>query len=889
MISIEKILGNEQYDAFIAKLNNNFTQIAQLNGGPRGPVGKQVIPGLPGAQGRQGFKADPAKDGNRVFLIGSAHGPSILPTGPGQKGGPDDIYVVGDVFVDGNVMYKIVEIIYDDEINNIDNEYVYDETNFAPTSIAGDSWITSPAINDTVISTFLKMQIGENVDPLTISQLLTRNVNIDLSEDPDVFLNTTYASVGNPISVFSKKQFKLTLHQVTAATPNESFYSVSSFDNRLPSMNYFMFGKDINYGNISIADVGTPTKFNSQLSAYDYIKSFSPILYIQSSNVNDSGNITDNANLSNFGIGIQKIIGLTPETSYSTLVVSPSTSKTNTSIYLRVKNVWSDGGFVSEVNISHNYAASTEYNGKYTSIVTPTTLYVTTNNQSAVIAKNTYGHSAYTREDENSSILTKFMTGIETSVIENRTNPSVINHNGIMSFYIGNSINSINGINTNALTTRSQVLKIDEFGNFGFINSKQQGGEIGDIANLTGYLSNYIFKSNYYHEGNYPVLSGRSIVKIIYDGSNYFMYGYAKSDNSHNLSGLYDTKVVGESFTERVLYGASTDLYGYRLNERMIGKISSTERIRGRKYTSVDIAPVRGALTATSNEGYTWGITEALTDYMHAYDNNIMGIDYNIGGATRNSNAFVWIAKKYVASDINGNLVNTRNDASTYNTLSDKRTVDNEVGLVLHKARFQMFVDDTLQGTTESTNVLGRILTSKSNDGVAKWSTAQSVIGASEIIDLFTTVSNYTLNSKVLKHIAFLNNTTGDWSNYIYADTVNLIIPTVTTDDEHEIIFKATNKFLRASGAMKIYEGSLSGTVLYTLSDKDKDLLAKGAVISIKLKSISAKTYSISGSTVTPSVNETRAWSLLSVTNTLQSGSSVNDITWGNSNEIKIN
>jgi hypothetical protein len=261
-----------------------------------------------------------------------------------------------------------------------------------------------------------------------------------------------------------------------------------------------------------------------------------------------------------------------------------------------------------------------------------------------------------------------------------------------------------------------------------------------------------------------------------------------------------------------------------------------------------------------------------------------MGIERNGSIA----NCFTWVKKSW--NNSNASIVS---QSESYVTMSDKTTVHNETGFLLHKGRLQMYIGDTPNDTSDLT---GRIMTSMTSNGVAKWSKSQDVIGTYEYIDLLNIASpNVTIDSsKMLHMIMFDNISTGGtnlWTSY-YDKSVNLILPNAGVDydgNEHTFIFKANEIFGRLADATYMKITSADSSVLYQMTAKEKSYFSKLAIITVKvkcMKQIGQISNGLSGGIG----SLTYRWKVIHISNTFQSGGTVNDTLYGDKTEdIDIN
>jgi hypothetical protein len=826
MITIEKILGNEQYDEFIRKVNANFNQLSQLNGGPRGLAGISRIPGLPGTQGRGGYNGDNGTPGNRIFLISPDDTYTSLPAVSDLSSlVSSGAIAVGDSFIEQNIVNKVV---YD---NNV---YKYVSVNFSPTSLIGDSWITAACTpTDSYIAkrTFLNYLL-ENTDA---TSLFLRNVSAGIEyagaessdvQNADASYNFTSAS-SNPIGIFLKKAYKLSISQLTLPTIlDNSSFQVSQ---RFPNIYNAISNVDVNYPDIiSSTD---PSKFSDGLTnPYDYGKTLIPLLYLEGSTVNDSGAIQPSPDsYGNFGVMIQRINtsayakGKISPTGFKSILTIGSaangTSKIENDIYLAVKTVWSDGSFISELN-----ANTKNFDRNYTVITTKTGIGAGRQNVN-------YGHSTYFKQTD--TLDSKLMTGFVISTQEMQgadTNGQLV-QKGSLDLFIGNNL--VGNTDTSQKTNRTQVLKIDYHGRFTFDNSQQIYNESSnttwDIINqpnsLTGTYSdvipggtaNFTFKSNYVRKvNNYNVfepdnnLYNSKILQIIAGTNGPSISVYRTPSVFANevsiASGITYTNQVHNGVNAGGIHESITRLYGKSVSS---GGVRTYSRMK-----NVNVVD-SGVNTDNIDIYHSWGL--GIGQYPTTTLNNLMGIERNGSIA----NCFTWVKKSW--NNSNASIVS---QSESYVTMSDKTTVHNETGFLLHKGRLQMYIGDTPNDTSDLT---GRIMTSMTSNGVAKWSKSQDVIGTYEYIDLLNIASpNVTIDSsKMLHMIMFDNISTGGtnlWTSY-YDKSVNLILPNAGVDydgNEHTFIFKANEIFGRLADATYMKITSADSSVLYQMTAKEK-------------------------------------------------------------------
>lgn len=116
IINLQQLTKDEDLGSIIDKLNQNFSQISTLGGGPQGLRGKQGVPGLPGLRGLAGPNGEKGNDGIVIQFIQSDDNWGTLYEGdPNQNidasNAINEGYNPGDVWVDNDngVFYEIVE------------------------------------------------------------------------------------------------------------------------------------------------------------------------------------------------------------------------------------------------------------------------------------------------------------------------------------------------------------------------------------------------------------------------------------------------------------------------------------------------------------------------------------------------------------------------------------------------------------------------------------------------------------------------------------------------------------------------------------------------------------------------------------------------------------
>lgn len=709
MITIKKILGNEQFDVLVQKINDNFTQIAELNGGPRGKFGKQGFPGLPGLQGRQGFAGNNGTDGNRFFLVGTSLDiPSLPPESSLASLILDKTYVVGDCFVhyDISITDHAISKITEDTPGHY-TYYTYKLTNGTETDFLWIRHQGTPIYGISANRTFL----ARDTDDSSLGYLQNTYVDFRSTQTPTEALGTLQiGSAGiSLLGVYNKSNFKF---GITQSTPTQGsvgsgdLYTQGTIAGRIPNMYSIIDSVSTSYSSLTVWDgsqFNDPTSGDgggSNLSVFDYIRSAAPVLYLQGNPTNKDGVPIETSDFTNFGFLLQKVDSTTRfgTSSKKSILILVSDSAGNNDVYFKQNKVWSDGSFISEIN------RETQNRGDrfYSAVITPSTF-------KAGAAVNTrqkvnLGLSTYFNNGVGSGIQLKLMTGFETI-----NNASGAYHYGTINGFLSNNLCG-SSIKTDILTTRTQFMRVDVNGNIAFMSTKESGINAYDnITLLSAYNTTHLIRS-----GERSMLSSILRVADTETIESAFVVSLRETQFHHsNIGAGFDLKDKSKSGSFFIKGYDPDDNLSYLYEHRVVPQ-TSTVPLHNYGYYSGIHAQLSNPALGTYDAGFAWGITNRGSIPAANYS---MGISSHTTGLP-NQNSYTWIYKKW----------NTHGYIVSYNKFMSPiadNTVNEEVGLVLEKSRLQMNIGDDPFDTSDLTD---KIMASRTDDGEATWIDPQEIV-----------------------------------------------------------------------------------------------------------------------------------------------------------------
>lgn len=908
-MTIKKILGNEEFDVMVEKINENFTNIAQLNGGPRGKYGKQGIPGLPGLQGRTGFKGDNGFDGVRVFLVQAEVNPGSfgLPNLPPEVELPDlianHVYSVGDVFIwqdPTSFIHKVSKIIDDN------GNYVYQTYYLQSTTTEGDLWIAHTGNESASYirrSCYLNRRDPYN-DPRDYGYF--QNAFIDYRKTFNYATAESTLVSGsaiNSIGIFSKRHFKLGLTQTTPPKCDGSiFFAYSStpscrFNNMwnvYPTLSQTYNNVNILNNDEEFNDPATGDGGDTDLSVFDLIRCSSPIAYLQGVKSKKDGTQELSTNFTDFGISIQKIqsdrFGAGPK-KYKTILTIASDNAGENDVYIKQKRLWTDGSYFSEINLH------TQNNGErfYSPIVTPHIVPGTRTNEITTPQKINFGISTYYNSQTGGGDPTtdiKFMTGFQIN-----HKPSLHMQQGSINTFLSNC-QAMEGLPTDADTRRTQVMRIDENGRFLFQSANTSASienEYQDYNILDQYYADYVFRSE---KTGYR--GGMLRIENV-DGKHGFVVT-ANPQDSYNLSqDIGATLYLNNPMSTDVC--ASYTVYV----QRPVKSYRSWELDSYPQHTDVKNV---GEYTHTAfryglngKTGFVWGLSRySPIPFSISYtpSHNMGYRERETGGIAADS--MLWFAKKW-------DDVSTVTSFKPYTDPLTPTTV--ETGILLHKGRLQMSIGDNptdILGTDSGeTNLTGSVMTSKNEYGLAQWSRRQNIVGDYQYIDLielhntsvpslpiFTSITE-NVNNHIIHYPNEILNSVEIPASWMTARDYVFRLPAISQSnldlngDEHNITIKAdiSNPYSSIDYSdfnfKFIYDetdGS-SDIVIYELNDMEKDMFLHGSIINIKIKCIHKNVWTYNGSFNTFTPAKKKVWSVIDKSNAFLSSDTTNTTVWG--------
>lgn len=910
MITIKKILGNEKFDVMVNKLNENFTQLAQLNGGPRGKHGKQGIPGLPGLQGRQGFKGDDGLDGNRVFLVNpdpSGYGLSSLPD-ESTLGSLilDGTYNVGDVFVwynsDGQGSNNISKIVEQSA-----GVYTYATYTIQAGAVSDYLWIRHNAIllnGKYANRTFLiRTDNYHNVGNDDWGYLHNAYVDYRNTWDPiSAAQSLSSGSASTPlIGIFNKSHFKFGLTQTTPPTgaTGKDFYE-SGTDGRIGNMwnvypkladNYFTYDifSDGVFNDPPTGDGGDSGK----LSVYDMIRTGSPVLYLQGVRTTYNGQPADDSGFKDFGFVVQKIQsqsfkGLNKKTILS--IVSDTAGEND--VYFRQNRVWGDSSFISEIN---KYS-QTKGERFYSAIITPhgETDQTTKAFRNIITTQQKVNYGISTYYDDGDGTEMKFLTGFQTK----NDNFGLSSNVGSINAYVSGHTFSSNSLQPASEVYRYQVLRIGKTGSIVFQSDFDTGvSPFEDIDPVSTFMSKYTFRG--------PQTGTRwSILKVDDVNDKGFAISRNKGDASSYGNLHYHNADIGASlYLNERGKKASFSIVGKKSdtdNDIMLYELRASDEFVEGGYNGRFIQYSNASINSdTYYPGYTWGLGKEDTPYTVSYP---MGLDKH--NQSSEANAFLWLVKNWTSDRTLANY--------TSNRLLDASCINPEVSIFLMRGRLQMNIADNptdVTGTaTGQVNLTDSIMTSRDAYGVAQWQRKQTVIGDYDYIDMLEIresgpgISFTTLSCNKFIHIFESPNSfePTDDSDYLLTNTYVAVLPSIdstettgTSDylnDEHTIVVKAQYPILTEVSKDDLdsfefiiaYQDTNTGDTisLASLNRMEKDMFLKGSVITIKVKCIIQHKWTKVGTTFVRG-DDYKTWTVIEKSNAFTSSDFVNDTVWG--------
>jgi len=467
---IPVIFSTDKFSEMIDKINQGFQQLSILNGGPRGKNGRQGIPGLPGMQGIRGFKGETGRAGNKLVFIGSIPtDDDIIIDGDTLTTIPDQnklvelinqgIYQVGDTFLvdgpldgteptEGTTLYTFCKI-QETEIEDDPYEYSYFTLNRISDSdgiwINHSSTYTGTVPNIPITINIPNSSNMQNINPplgvpFDVTKNFLFNTYISSYNNTETDINSFFtqnSSVANPILLWNKRHFKLSIDQkspyIGPKSQFEAYFNIiRPYSFHLDQSNLLL--------NIYGGYQKNSTNRQSNFSLYNRC---APILYLQLDETGgDSsyGDVGGTNGFTNFGIFIKRLP--LNNQNKSILIIASDNSNTN-DIYLRTKNVWSDGNFISDISSDPAQEKQDRFVRYYTPLLTGD---IENNN----ICSTYYGNSKY-----NENNIFEFETGFDI-----RFNKTTSRQNGSINTKITSRDNLGN------ILQKILVSRIDENGNF---------------------------------------------------------------------------------------------------------------------------------------------------------------------------------------------------------------------------------------------------------------------------------------------------------------------------------------------------------------------------------------------------------------------------------------
>lgn len=718
MITIQKILGNELFDVMLNKINDNFTQLAKLNGGPQGKPGSQGLPGLPGFQGKQGTKGENGFDGARTFLVKPNDDPDALGllVLPPESQLPmliaNHTYAEGDIFI----WYDITSLKHKvSKIVKTSHDYMYQTYFFNEASIGDDMWIKFPSGDVYGLPserTFLIRDIDEFAinppDPDRKNFGYLHNGYVDFRKtDTELTANTTLHGSGDTgiLNLFNKAHFKFSSTQSTAprgikTVGQPDFYIDGGLYNRIPNMYNIISEIDASYASYTVWDSGLnlfndPTSGDGggggKLSIFDYIRSAAPVLYLHGVKTQTDGEPNDDSNFHNFGFLLQKVQSSRfGSNERKSILILASDEEGENDVYFRQNKIWGESSFLSEINVN----SQTKNYRLYSAILSPHQI----GSYSAITYEQLigFGLSTYYDDGTGNGHQIKLMTGFEMKNDGGLTQTSQIG--SINGFIANNALSST--LKTNATTRRDQFMRVDNDGNVMFMSTKESGIAAYESANaLNDYNAKFLIRSGIN-------TAGKSILRI---------------ENLETLSSAFSVDLNGSG------YHSTTIGAGFVLKTTAE---SASFYVRGKNGTT-DWTLYNHQVSDTHNFGVYNGVHAQLSIHRpqragyawgFSYGNPLYGnYSYNMGLSERTpgfiQTTYQWLYKKWAS----GGSLDNYTDFTTPLTTPPHE----EVALAFEKCRFQMNMGDAYDDISDLTD---KIMVSRSANGEGQWAGQQSVI-----------------------------------------------------------------------------------------------------------------------------------------------------------------
>lgn len=660
-INIQTILASDNFETMVEKINHGFSQLAELNGGPKGPLGNQGLPGLPGLQGIKGNKGTDGKSGTRLIFINStpfdsnAYADNTIPIIPNE----DDLleliengmYNVGDIFFSNSspggghssvyAFYKIQQIGI--------NEYTYAKFSITDNEVLiGNNWVTQKNTM-TVKTSSLFLDSGNLLTKESFSnQLSISNTDFDIRSQ---FLFNTYISpiadthnpnftehdilgesAVNSILYWSKRHFKLGIEQKTPFVHNninEDDFTclVSDVEGTISpefGINQYLNLWDSTIGGGTINLSGEP--ISAVKNEFNLLKRTAPILYLQADETYTAYNSDDtprlpetergDENYTNFGIFIKRINGhavadgvssntnvFKNNNEYKSILLIASDNEYNNDVYFQLKNVWSEGNFISEIN-KQNKENNERFYTTFISHGKSSGSYDVNNNASVYFGTSNYGSDNPTLTYQRSF---NFDTGLEVKTICNGTK-------------INGTINHWQSIENK----KYLLSRIDEEGKFLYHRR--------DISTSTG-----IDSQNISHRSRFTIYDATStefsILKLI-GNDGLITYDFKNNINDDNY---YDTLLI--------INNDSTNNFGikYKRQNEKILELSNFKDNQKTWNELISYAPGNFYIGSTFNNNISHG------DLLFSMINSDTANWFNVAGIKNESSSLLnnifWITK----------------------------------------------------------------------------------------------------------------------------------------------------------------------------------------------------------------------------------------------------
>ncbi len=616
-INIQTILASDNFEMMVEKINHGFSQLAELNGGPKGPLGNQGLPGLPGLQGIKGNKGTDGKSGTRLIFINStpfdsnAYADNTIPIIPNE----DDLleliengmYNVGDIFFSNSspggghssvyAFYKIQQIGI--------NEYTYAKFSITDNEVLiGNNWVIQK--NTMTVKTSSLFLDSDNL--LTKESFSNQLSNTDFDIRSQFLFNTYISSIadthnpnftehdilgesaGNSILYWSKRHFKLGIEQKTPFVHNninssDFTYLVSDVEGTISQdfhVNQYLNLWDSTIGGDKINLSGAP--ISAVKNEFNLLKRTAPILYLQADETYTAYNSDGTPRLpeteredeyyTNFGIFIKRINGhavadgvslntnvFKNNNEYKSILLIASDNEYNNDVYFQLKNVWSEGNFISEIN-KQNKENNECFYTTFISHGKSSGSYDVNNNTSVYFGTSNYGSDNPTLTYQRSF---NFDTGLEIKTLCNGTSingtinqwQTVSNKKYLISridedgkfLYHRRDISTNIGIDSQNISHRSRFTIQDE----------SPSTTDFSILKLVGGTGNgtvtYEFRNNVRIDG----IDYDTMLHIIDNGTKTFGLEYTRNDNLKQLH--LSNFIVGDKYRNELMSVANGNFH----------------------------------------------------------------------------------------------------------------------------------------------------------------------------------------------------------------------------------------------------------------------------------------------------------------------------------------